>query len=1054
MLRTANRKTRHWLGSLVLACVLLFCAAFNVQAAGNADVAVIGATIKDGKIYTTLYCADESKPEKIDAISYYVDGKLVVSEPNRSVTWVGHKARLISDNTFSATSGHLTVIISVSGDPNGSNDNRTVVLQRTMPEPPSLEEEDSGTGTVQTVQSVSVTSSVTTNSVTLSWSPTGSGVTPTGYQLVWNNGETTVLGTATTYTKSGLASGTTYSYKIIALGNGTSSETTGTATTQTETINPVTNVVAAANSATQVKVTWTAPTSGVTPTNYLVTRTGGGETKTFNSSGTPFIDTSVSANTTYTYTVTAQRGTLSATPAASNSVTTPAAESETVVVNQVENLKALSATSSFVTLTWDAPSSGTTPTGYVIYRNGAKIGETTDLTYTDSGVSGSVEYTYRVVAVAGTTQSAAAQVTTTTYAASVSGGLADLVVTDISWSPANPKAGDEVVFTAVVKNKGSATTTVASGKEAIIGVRFAVGGRDSGPFTWSDTYTEMLKPGESVVLTANSGDNGNTWTPSAAGTYTVYAWVDDQGRIGNEKNTDTGEDNTGNNDDYTESITVKEQTPVELPDDGNAANVNLAPAGSYGDRANSTLTVLVDGQKSPCFNAWVNTSCIWDQGHYETTPVTIFEMKQENRNDVVRVALGSGKAINSVVVRPLSAGIQPEIKKTSDGEAYVEFTVNKWGSYSVEFNGETKGALQVFVNPDYSNMNLGGRYIPLGTMTGEAWGFEGTVYGSGVLLSSHQGAVIEPGSGARIYGITIANEYKDGYGGNGSWEVQVPDRNDIEFKYFHIIACSPNSDGISIQSSSNIRIYNSYFRTWDDGVVLKNYSGGNTNNITVKDCVFWTDLAQSMEIGAETNKGGTANSIYTANFENIDIIHANHKPAMSIHNMDNVTVRDVHWKNVTIEDAQMGNNHGYGDGWPLIIDVTNVRGGEVPGTDAGWTRQWNRGTIQDVTFENITVLSWQNDKGMKPGVRIMNSECENGGTIKNISITNLNYKGVYVTNKNELSNNSTSIYSQFYYRSDMPHEQSYLDKFGCSGKHNASYYTIENFTVTAPAASN
>ena len=218
----------------------------------------------------------------------------------------------------------------------------------------------------------------------------------------------------------------------------------------------------------------------------------------------------------------------------------------------------------------------------------------------------------------------------------------------------------------------------------------------------------------------------------------------------------------------------------------------------------------------------------------------------------------------------------------------------------------------------------------------------------------------------------------------------------------------------------------------------------------MKDCVYWTDLAQSMEIGAETNKAGGASSIYTVNFENIDVIHGNHKPAMSIHNMDDVRVYDVHWKNVTVEDAQMGNNHGYGDGWPLIIDVTNVRGGEVPGTDAGWTNQLGRGTIENVTFENITVLSWQNDKGMKPGVRIMNSEY--GGTIKDVSITSLNYNGQYVTNANQLSNSSTDIYCQFSYRSDVPHEGSYTSKFSCNGHHDASYYTIENFTVTAPAA--
>lgn len=30
------------------------------------------------------------------------------------------------------------------------------------------------------------------------------------------------------------------------------------------------------------------------------------------------------------------------------------------------------------------------------------------------------------------------------------------------------------------------------------------------------------------------------------------------------------------------------------------------------------MTVLVDGVESPCFNAWVNTSRIWNQGRYDT----------------------------------------------------------------------------------------------------------------------------------------------------------------------------------------------------------------------------------------------------------------------------------------------------------------------------------------------------------------------------------------------------------------------------------------------------
>lgn len=652
-----------------------------------------------------------------------------------------------------------------------------------------------------------------------------------------------------------------------------------------------------------------------------------------------------------------------------------------------------------VTLSWgyDDASDGEIPTEYTIEIDGRTMTKTAPGTEVITGLAAGTSYTYTVTAKNGSTVSAVSgSVTTRSDSEKVSG--IDIVVSDIIWEPANPVTGDQVTFKAVITNQGK---NDSNGKKH--GVRFYIDDVTNGQsctgnkYFWSDQYQDSLAAGQSVVVTANGNYNmENNWWSAAAGSHKVTAYVDDSG-IENI----TGDSNRSNNS-LTKELTVAAVLPaVEIPvDTANSENIIVAEPGSYGDKENSSISVLVNGKASACLDAWVNTSRLWDRGYYETTPVTIFEMKEENVGAIVRVALPASKRVNDVIVRPLSSNIQAKIVPYGSG-SYVEFQVNKWGSYSVEFNGETSGALQVFVNPEYKNGQYGGKYLPLGTITWDAAGFEGTVYGSGILCSSHQGAVISPGNGARYYGVTILNEYKAGYGGNGSWEVQLLNRSDVEFNYFHIIACSPNSDGISVQSSGNIRVNNCYFRTWDDGIALKNYSGGNTNNIYLNNCVFWTDLAQSMEIGAETNKqsdGGNSDpKIYTVYFENIDVIHSCHKPAISIHNMDNAAVSDVHWKNVTIEDASMGNNYDYGDGWPIVIDLGTYKGGTVPGTDAGWTHVSEFGSISNVTLDNIKVLSYTNSDalvenlvtgdatGKAPGIRV-----------RGVNISNITIKDLYI----------------------------------------------------------
>jgi len=100
------------------------------------------------------------------------------------------------------------------------------------------------------------------------------------------------------------------------------------------------------------------------------------------------------------------------------------------------------------------------------------------------------------------------------------GSQSDLVVTNVSWTPSSPIAGDAVTFKATVKNQGTGATPAGT----IVGVAFAVDGLG---VTWSDTDTASLAPGASVTLTANSGPAGVAFWNGTAGTHTIEARVDD-----------------------------------------------------------------------------------------------------------------------------------------------------------------------------------------------------------------------------------------------------------------------------------------------------------------------------------------------------------------------------------------------------------------------------------------------------------------------------------------------------------------------------------------------
>ncbi|MDB5176123.1 MAG: hypothetical protein JWM81_981 [Candidatus Saccharibacteria bacterium] len=95
--------------------------------------------------------------------------------------------------------------------------------------------------------------------------------------------------------------------------------------------------------------------------------------------------------------------------------------------------------------------------------------------------------------------------------------LSDLTVSALTWTPATVVSGNEVTFSATIKNTGKAATPAGTA----IGVSFTVNGTK---VTWSDASTTSLAAGASRVITATTGTTAKaSWKSGAAGTYSVVA---------------------------------------------------------------------------------------------------------------------------------------------------------------------------------------------------------------------------------------------------------------------------------------------------------------------------------------------------------------------------------------------------------------------------------------------------------------------------------------------------------------------------------------------------
>ena len=423
--------------------------------------------------------------------------------------------------------------------------------------------------------------------------------------------------------------------------------------------------------------------------------------------------------------------------------------------------------------------------------------------------------------------------------------------------------------------------------------------------------------------------------------------------------------------------------------------------------------VKVEGKELFVYETRVNPrrKFSWDVPN-ETAPYVIFDFEGKVHVDVTIL---EDVSVESAVVRPLVYGIGTVIK-----EKTISFDLKDTGNYVLEYNDDPNTALHIFANPIEtetmskeeadadpnkiyvgpgvykagafpitSNTEIylaGGAYV-YGQFSGED--FENVkIYGRGIISGEIYNRRTEseytlPAVFRNCKNITLKDICIVDPAG---WAITYYKCEDSKVENIKIITARQNGDGISIQSCKNVEVIGGFVRTWDDSLVVKNSDRGITDGINIHDVVVWTDLAQSMEVGYETN-GITMTNI---TFNNITVVHNFHKAVISMHNCDDAIISNVKYQNITLEDGQMlGDVRDDGEN-DFLIDFTIAY-------NADWTKSaGDRGVIKDIEITNVNVYKMLDSISAR---FLGESEVSN---ISNVKIKGLKIAGKMISSLEEL----------------------------------------------------
>ncbi|HXI85500.1 MAG TPA: fibronectin type III domain-containing protein, partial [Verrucomicrobiae bacterium] len=410
--------------------------------------------------------------------------------------------------------------------------------------------------TAPTVPTGLTPSVISSSQINLSWSAStdtgGSGLA--GYKI-YRSGVLITTTTATSYSNTGLAGSTTYSFTVAAYdnaGNISAQSTTVSATTpaaaDTTAPSVPTGLTGSAVSSTQINLSWSASTDtgGSGLAGYKIYKNGVLLTTT---ASTSYSVTGLSPSTTYSFTVAAYDNAGNISPQSTTvSATTPAA-ADTTAPTVPTGLTGSAVSSSQVNLGWSASTDtgGSGLAGYKIYKNGVLLTTTASTSYSATGLSPSTTYTFTVAAYdnAGNTSAQSTGVSVTTQAAtdttppSVPTGLTASVVSSstisLSWNASTDSggsglAGYNIYSSGVVIASSTTASAVLRGLSASTTYSLTVAAYDNAGNTSAQSAAVLATTQAALTITTASPLPSATVGTAYSGTFTAtggttpYTW--------------------------------------------------------------------------------------------------------------------------------------------------------------------------------------------------------------------------------------------------------------------------------------------------------------------------------------------------------------------------------------------------------------------------------------------------------------------------------------------------------------------------------------------------
>jgi hypothetical protein len=352
----------------------------------------------------------------------------------------------------------------------------------------------------------------------------------------------------------------------------------------------------------------------------------------------------------------------------------------------------------------------------------------------------------------------------------------------------------------------------------------------------------------------------------------------------------------------------------------------------------------------------------------------------------VRVEVQVQRAVQSVVVRPTSLGIQPAIEGNR-----ISFSLERPGPLVVEIDGP-HCALHLFASPPEKD-------APAPEAPGVRYFGPGVHRPGRIELQSNETVYLA--GGAVVYGSIHANQATNiriaGRGvldvgpferGEGGGAIRLSDCSDVTIEGLvmrdpdvwccSLFGCSRvtisnvklvglwryNADGIDVCNSQDVVVSDSFVRAFDDALVIKglksqqnSFDDRPVRNVQFRRCVIWCDWGRAMEIGAET----CAPEIAGITFADCDIVRTTHI-AIDIQHGDRAAVRDIRFERIRVEiddhnpppRMQQNRDEKYPDdaqeGYcPTLLEIVIRKN--------SYSQDEDRGTVRDIVFQDITVFS-------------------------------------------------------------------------------------------------